>query len=65
MRVNTEFVVSGPTISDIVDEATKRWQLLIGDESAILPIDAEIHISGDESSALYSAKIFVRSKVED
>lgn len=65
MRINTEFVVEGSTINDVVNTATKRWQLLTGDESAVLPLDAEIHISGDKSSALYSAKIFIRSKVED
>lgn len=64
MRVNTEFVVEGKSIDEIVNAATERWRELIGDPDATLPLDAEINVSSAAASS-YSAKIFVRSKIEE
>jgi predicted class III extradiol MEMO1 family dioxygenase len=64
MRAAIEFEVLGSTLPLMLNEARKSWKDLMEDIDAEIPSDAEIHIVPHAGSD-YSAKVFVRMKIDN
>ena len=64
MRVTIELEVFGPTMDDIVADATKQWQEFINDHSAVLPHDTEISVER-HAGMEYKGVVYVRRKIEN
>jgi hypothetical protein len=61
MRATVEFTVSGNDFQQLREAAETKWQKIANDNSATLPISAEMNIY--ESGANLDAKVTVRTKV--
>jgi hypothetical protein len=61
MRATVEFTVSGTDFQQLREAAETKWQKIANDNSATLPISAEMNIY--ESGANLDAKVTVRTKV--
>ena len=61
MRATVEFTVSGTDFQQLREAAETKWKKIANDNSATLPISAEMNIY--ESGANLDAKVTVRTKV--
>jgi hypothetical protein len=63
VRATVEFNIESPnaTLENVYEEAQRKWQNIVKDNTAVLPSSAEMTIAYDGSSA--KTTVTVRTKV--
>ena len=68
MRLSIEINVTGSTLDEIMSSAVAEWNKLSQSDSQVLPSGSEIDVvpnDGATRPGLYTARVFIRTKVED
>jgi hypothetical protein len=63
MRIAVELEAFGETMSDVIADATKQWQLFMKDTEAVLPHDTEVSVQPHTADS-YRGTVFARVRVE-